>query len=383
MKKKIKDLIQYFLVSVLLISTLLFVFVGIFWTHKIHKPTYCSQVNFLFSDSEGNKYFTHELKLLKLNKSSSEYSVIDNIYNFENIDFKRANFAANDDNLFVFLCPSYYDLNNKINKHFLNTYDKDLNLISSWDCSTFMDILYCFEESNGFLYATAEINGIEGYSLIKCNPLSHSYEVLLKNIDDKRGVFYNDALKIFINSYAEIYLYQDDQKLLFYSKYNKDAVVLNNFVAYYENRGIKVKFQDNLFIFDLDIDWILFYEKAYLIDDKIVFGFYNYNSHELCGGEFNKCYCGYGKSYLYYFSLTSNELYQIGEYEEGSFLIDYDLNGAKYYYDSKLYVDNQFFRNCEEIKEGELEKTRNEFFNSEKDIKQYYLAYYNNEFYGI
>ena len=60
-------------------------------------------------------------------------------------------------------------------------------------------------------------------------------------------------------------------------------------------------------------------------------------------------------------------------------IIDYDLNGPKYYYNKRLFINDVFFRECEEIKEGETQKLYGMTTPREEYLISYF--YFKGEFY--
>ena len=100
--------------------------------------------------------------------------------------------------------------------------------------------------------------------------------------------------------------------------------------------------------------------------------------------QFDNCFCGFKKSYLYIYDLKTNELTLIKEFGNRTFLIDYDLDGAKYYYNGCLYVNDALYRECEKIESYELEEIGAfDSFGVSDARLNYYISYYNGEFYGI
>ena len=71
-------------------------------------------------------------------------------------------------------------------------------------------------------------------------------------------------------------------------------------------------------------------------------------------------------------------------FDKGTFLIDYDQNGAEYYKDGSLYVKGLQTKECRRIEPGEtITITGKKSLNQEDINMELYLSYYDGDFYGI
>ena len=159
----------------------------------------------------------------------------------------------------------------------------------------------------------------------------------------------------------------------------------DTFDLYFDNKSIYLTINGEKYTFEKDRNFNEFCSKATLVDNKVIFATYDYIKNKKCGNYSDYyCICNQGKSFLYVLDLDTKELNLMDEYEAGTFLIDYDLEGAKYYYDGGLYINNVFYRECEKIEPGPIEIKRGEgYFRFEERKLDYGVSYYKGEFYGI
>ena len=360
-------------------------FFGSMWPYHIHRPAVLSQTADVFEDADGNVYCYQSRSIYKydsldVTKQPQRMKFFD-----ENGESLGSNSMSRDDNYF------YVDLDDGHRGGHTNfsiqIFDKHFNLV---DSITFQDEMYtsgmCAVNGNVY-YVLRDTENNDDRTLYcysvdskDTRTIRNGIEIDTRVIDDGHEIYYdrNHNLKT-ITTETKLNYWWDkelDNSHLFFE---------DTFDLYFDNQSIYLTINGEKYAFDKDKNFDKFCSKATLIDNKVIFATYDYIENKECGNYSDYyCICNQGKSFLYVLDLDTKELNLMGEYEEGTFLIDYDLDGAKYYYDGGLYINNVFHRECEKIEPGPIETKRGEgYFRIEERKLDYDVSYYKGEFYGI
>lgn len=355
------------------------------FTVKRHRPTTLSRAHFVFEDNEGNCYFTirsSELYVYDQNCNSAyhHYDYASSKIKFEK-GFNKKCVTANESYLFC----AMYSTNYNDNRTIIEIFDKSLSLAYTFYSDESLNITD-MECTDKYLYFVASPVKYNIYSLFRYDFLNDNLTMIIENIDSIHS-YIDDDVYLFLYGPFSIQKYSDKIEM-FFTDNKKNQVfsafdiklsinISNNIVSIEKDGKIsrhKIKFEFNRA------------KMAYLMGNKIVFSLYNYKADSKClaKGYDTTCICGIKESYLYLFDLDSNNLSLIEKYPEGTFLVDYDLGGAKYYRNGGLYIDDILVEECTKITHGELEEF-NLFNTGYKDylaLESYYFCYHN-YFYGI
>ncbi len=319
----------------------------------------------------------------------SKYTSIDQKYNYKSIPFYHN--GAKLSIRKVSHSNGYYAVSGWLQSEqefddFLQIYDESLELINEYrfDNQIICDTAF-FDNTIYLSVSNREINQV---SLKKVSINSYSIKTVVDSIS--KETFYIDGDNtIYIGKYHDLDDSIQNGKVTM-SKWfdNTNNGETHNY--YHEldlaiDRGtICLTNESNNYYYKTPYTFDTFYDNAYIIDNKIVFAVYKKNNSKNCGDNTGKCICRYGESFLYNIDLNNNSLELVSSFDSGTFLIDYNLDGAKYYCGSSLYINNSFYRACKTIEPGELVTVKNDKYlpESEKQM-DLLLSFFKNEFYGI
>ena len=375
-KKEKKDF--FIVISVLLtllITPIIVLLIMANRKYTFHLGTVFHQDNIVFLDNYGNFYISarEERLLFKHNSNLNVYYEVAKITINEK-EYLSYNLVSGDEEYL------YVGLNETDSQflHYLCIYDRDLNLVSCWDTSELdWKVIEIDLYDNDLYLLSSYDNKLELY---KVNIEENKRELLLNDIDDDS--IYEDEEKLIYILYSsgfrkKGFRIKTERTEMFYVFENR---VLGDLKIHLEGKNIEITNNTLIYKIDTGFDNPELYTKAYLCGNKLVFAVFDYLKKDDCG-TYAYCICGYGKSKIYEFNVDSNEFFLRKEYNEGTFLIDYDLYGAKYYFNNKLFVNDAIQREIEDLKICEDVTMRGRWI-----YEEYYLytfAYYNNEFYII
>lgn len=348
-----------------------------------HKRCALYQTDVLFEDSNNVPYFEVGTASIFLCKYSSQkpdcrYEYV-NIYDGKerlNYDFSD----SNDDCFFVCLSKNSYSCKTNHKSQIIKTYDKEFSEISTLRFEDYQRVRdVCAGDK--YLYICLRDTRSNVDSLFRYDYMNNSMVLIAGDVAD--GNTYNGED---INLYLKTYDYWNNDRCI--GKYTDKTRLLGSKNNYFTN-SIGVRLSDNHVVinsngttkaFNKEFPFTDFYKKVYLIDNQLIFGAYKYEPSDLCvSNTIALCECSIRESYLYKYDILNNNLSLINSYESGSFLIDYDLDGAAYYYNGGLYVNNVLQKECEKIEPKELTNSDN----PTTDEDDWHLSYYKGNFYGI
>lgn len=246
--------------------------------------------------------------------------------------------------------------------------------------------MVCTEDN---LYAAIFNNNIETCCLHKIN-LNSLDDIILEEDVSNLQSFVDSDVHIFFGYSFKMYKYSDKTMLEpTWDETNKRSIYrTDDYCVFLDGDEFHIRLKDNGCKIKNNYGINHLYNKVYLIDHYLMFAGLNYKSEKNCFtykySHGYPCICGLKESYLFTFDLNTLELVSCKEFKKGTYLIDYDLNSAQYYYNGGLYNGNYLVRDCETIVPGEIKKfNRLEGYREEWDNCHFYLSYYNGDFYGI
>ena len=349
---------------------------------SIHRQSILQQPSYSFKENDGEVYFLNQ-RLYRFDfreNETSNYSYVPFYINGESIDYDEA-FCTDD---YLAVCSRKIDYQKSTQESRVILFD------------------YLFNLKGEILLSDVAVKGVEsiGEKLLisvyehnmQLNKLIvydiNSFELIEEiNHISKDSKFNYEGFTIYLGSNYSLTRETKDSKVSFFKEIDANQSECLRYSGFYatinDNRlivthnGETTNYSERKFS--------TFYKKAYLLDNVALFAAFEEIPNKECGAKDSyTCICRYGKSYLFSYDFLVDELNLLGEFSEGTFLIDYDLEGAKYYYDGGLYINGVLHRECMKIEPGEPEKVRgNDHFLKNEGKIDYYLCYLDGEFYGI
>lgn len=349
-----------------------------------HKPVVVEQVDVVFKDSLGNCYANDDA--VYSNSSLIRYDFSHkNHYRYRNFtDYNYECSASNGKYLFLNLWNSA----DSAIKPVLRICDVDFNVVNEFIYAEKQDIRWLVCNDN-CLYVSIFDPIDNSCQLIKYYLDSFSSISLGQILEN--STYIDDSSTLFIGEDYETRLLGSKTKFFTRSSKSLETKYLGGISLSISNKNIlTIEKQNESALLKQRIKSNHFYEKSYLIGDKILFATYLYEKQNDCGYDYfgyessGICTCGIKESYLYSFDLENNNLSLIKSFSSGTYLIDYDLENVSYYYNEKLYVNDAFSKDCESIKPSEyIRMIRNTKFRTSEISKYLYLSFYDSKFYGI
>ena len=351
------------------------------WVYYVHKPTVPIQQEYLFKDNSDNIYYFSFGEIKQIYETSKS-RFAQNFYNKfdDNVDIHFA--VSSEDYLYIAL----KNWNTYESKSSFLKIDKDFNIVKIWDFSFLDSRVISMVECDDLIYALFETKS-NGHFLYMVDFENDNFFQVKNNVDSF-DVFEDNDIKINIclnEKYGSGYMSIFDKKMKL-SQYGNTLYFDEKIFLEVSDKTLNFNVNGASYSFDKRDNEIGLYKNAYLIDNKIIFATLELFEDDSCGygpGKPSYCICSYGKSFLYSFDIETKELTLLEQFKEKTFLVDYDLDGAKYYYDGKLYINGSYYRDCETIKEGEKEDHTGSSYFERSEIRYYYISFYEGEFYGI
>ena len=348
----------------------------------VHFPYYLNQADILFEDSNEGLYFitgTGTVFLCKYDFTENNHRKACYFYEEE----KHYNFGlatSNSSYLFVYLTPSDIELSPMI-KVFNKSFEEVNRIYFAKD-----DQVIGMECSEQYIYIYKWESKPKTYSLIRNDCLTDSNTTLIGNLKEITN-YQDDDISLF---------FRENNKHKYFGKYDEKTKVINDYSNHLFTDRLFLKiYYDSIIVSNCGVErsfkkehsFNYFYKKAFIFGDDLYFATFLYSRSSECGQEqdtFKKCFCGFKESYLFRYSILTNELFEINSFKAGTYLIDYDSSSAKYYYNGALYVDNELMKVCETIQADSLIKVSAfSSLNASNYKLDYYLSYYDGGFYGI
>ena len=365
------------------------------FTIECHHPTILTNSFFLFEDLSGNSYFSipQHSGVFKhsLNARENYLPYYEDVYS-NIVGEGHCNLVGMTSNASFLILNEKSSLKDS-NHSRIEIFDKSLSLYYSFTTnpSIWITDIECTEN---YLYFTVYYPENSYYSLERCRFIDKETTVLLENVLESTNYIDDDAsLTLNVNNGQITFVSEKN------SKKTKMIVDENNHSIYSLSRNLELTISESKVLtvnnngcissFPFDYDVNMLYGQPYIIEDNVLFACYEYKPDSNCLIKDytiypSTCICGLKKSYLFSLDAAKNTLSLIKDYPNGAFLIDYDLNGAMYYYNGKLILYDQLSRECEVISPGKIDKFNvfNEYRPSQAH-KTYFLSFNNNTFFGI
>ena len=350
--------------------------------YHIHRQAILQQAFDVFEDSEGHVYYSW----LRSYDSDSLYKVKDIKMVDDDGDRLNLDEVVFDDN---YICVTRDDGNKNQNEtYYVFIYDKSFDLIERLDMP---DDYYigAVKLINGKLYYVLREGETKDRTLFRYSIETKETKTIKEHIEKNTQIIDEDITFYYNRNYNIDYLEEKTPLDRWYENTEngqiKHYLFADKVDVSFIDKEYRIVANGELFTFDKKDSANTFCSNAFLIDNKLIFATYEKLPRYKCGSDqYGYCICRQGKSFLYCFDLETKSLILMKEYMEGTFLVDYDLEGAKYYYNGGLYINNVFHRECERIEPGKVEIKKGEsYFRSGEEKLNYSIAFYKGEFYGI
>lgn len=380
MTKKKKSVKPVVLPLLIVFFLLVIICPSIIFSFK-HQPFLLHQTEVLFEDSNQNIYFSI-VGIDSLKKYNYHKKNLYENYKYENgeLTFNCEQAAANSKN--IFLALEHFS---KDTYGIIKVFDKSFDEITTLEFGSFLTVrgLACTENN---LYYVLKNTKNNSHSLFKFNLETNDHIELMTGLvstdlyqDEEVSLFFTDLFRVQKKQKKTILINKTNQEK------NSSYFTDGNIKLEMNRNKITIQNKELLSFFDVPKGINSFYDKVVLVDDHLIFGLYQNTKNPKCGANNqNQCICGMKKSYLFDFDTINNELNMIQEFKDGTFLIDYDLNGVKYYYNGSLYNGSVLCVECENLSKY---KNREEFVGIfghwHEPIVDYYISFYDDCFYGI
>lgn len=368
-------------ISLPLIFFLLLV-ISFSWPYHIHRQAILQQASDVFEDSEGHVYYGG----LRSYDSDSLFKIKDIKMVDDDGDRLNLDEVVFDDN---YICVTRDDGNKNQNEtYYVFIYDKSFDLIERLDMP---DDYYigAVKLINGKLYYVLREGETKDRTLFRYSIETKETKTIKEHIEKNTQIIDED-ITFYYNRNNNIDYLEEKTPLDRCTEKTENGHIKHYLFAdkvdvSFIDKEYRIVANGELFTFDKKESANTFCSNAFLIDNKLIFATYEKLPGDKCGSDqYGYCICRQGKSFLYCFDLETKSLILMKEYVEGTFLVDYDLEGAKYYYNGGLYIYNVFHRECERIEPGEVEIKKGEgYFRSGEEKLNYSIAFYKGEFYGI
>ena len=254
---------------------------------------------------------------------------------------------------------------------YIQVYNEDYTLLKEFSGSGFYDAVF-YDDS---LYYT-DFNK----QLVKYDISNDAVTIIAEDLAPNLSFFDGDHYLDIGRNYV-FFNYYFDNKSLLHSYFIGGSVHLycKNFDLCIDHNRLSI----NGVVYEQDDCFFNYlYENAYLIDDKVVFATFNKKENNKCGSKTDNCICRFGCSFLFSYDLKTKQINLLKEYADGTYLIDYDLNDTKYYYQGSLYVNDTLCKKCEIIEPSEMKTIKGGRYLPSDTGRPFYLSYYDGEFYG-
>ena len=340
-----------------------------------HKPLIVHGVNSIFKDNNGNVYYDD----LFVSDTVHRFNVTSN-ENHEFFEYCDANgeiwkslaAAANASYFFVATKSS--------SSMMIKVFDKNIKEIVMVPINNGRVLdMTCKDETVYWIHFFTEESN-RRYSLLSYNLLTGEKNVLIDSMEGN-GSCYDGDTCIFYSDTYEIGIVTSKTKLIHATSF----LLTNTIQLKFDEKTIIIKKASTEHIFKTNFDFNGAYRNAYLIDNKLVFATKKFEKNKECSFQNNNdCICKMQESFLFSFDVVTNELSLIKEYDPGTILLDYDLDGAQYYCDGKLYINDVFYRDCNHLKPGEIKKIGYfDYYRYSDDDLHTFISFFDGEFYGI
>lgn len=351
-------------------------------TYALHKPSIVKQTQEIVVKNQYETYFIANGHLFKYDLNDLKYNYRQTVLFHDNTKLSQRKVTYCDGTFYV----SGYCSSSVNYVDYLQFYDLDFNL--NYELVLENRIISDLMVMDDYVYLSLYNRDNSEYSLKKVS------------ISDRDLINISDSLQNDSKYNDEGRIIEIGKSHNFITRLFPNKTLLSTWYDTEDNGRVHKYLQDIDLTIDDGIVWLgiagthhklrtayyfnTFYSNAYLIDNKLVFATYNKLENKKCGDASKKCICSYGESYLFVIDLNDARIESTFIFDNGTFLIDYDQNGAEYYKDGLLYVKGLSNRECRRIKPGEIKTIKGKKSLDQADIEmELYLSYLSDCFYGI
>ena len=350
-----------------------------------HKPAEIfSMYNTIFTDSDGSIYYTYGSSLSSLRKMDADGNV--SVVSLPNCDNNRwlEDIGANDQYVYTSSTKSgtYLECKVTLMDHQFN----EIKTIEPEHCVEAIEIydgyMYCLFDSYRVEGEGNFRSGIEKYSLT-----TYERTLVAEEIHDNDIVRDGETM-IYFHHRGPNYAYKDLRIVSrgIFESFDKYFYCYHQ--EYGKIEGIKVNddfritYGNKSFKTPLNYEHYKMCDYVYIKGDILLFVVREIVDNPDCPKYADDCICRHGKSTLMRFDLKNETYLESTEYDEQTVVLDFDENGAYYYYDGGLYDHGTLFAKCEPI--NTVGKTKvSEYDYLDYDYDYYPVIYYQGHFYGF
>ena len=284
-------------------------------------------------------------------------------------------FSSNERNLFISTSKI-----GSISDCSIEIFDKDMNVLKQISSDDYISHLAVSDDS---LYCLC---GYDNNYFLKKYSLDNYQEVTIGDIRKKEILKDKESI-LYFSECCDLF-FVDSEKHFHGSRKEFDCWDLKYGLieCQINNDTLIVSIGDEIYSLVVPYGKTLLYNNVYIKNGYLVFAIREYIDNNDCPpGAEDVCFCHFGRSSVIRFDLLHKKFLESIEYSHQSILIDYDFDGAQYYYNGALYDKENKIRDCKNIaihgtkKMNEVD-TMGFVRNSDEILK---LLYYENEFYGI
>lgn len=256
--------------------------------------------------------------------------------------------------------------------------DKNMRLQKQVDSVDYIKSLVCFNNS---IYCLC---GWDDFFIKKYSIDSFEETHLCEKIETKQ-MFQDGEVRLYVNQLCDLcvvgantrYTCSDEAIDCWHNDYGVIECLINdNRLCVIQNGEEKV--------FSLPFEDQFFYNYAYIDGNYLIAAVREYVENDQCPPLVKRCFCHFGRSSILRYDLKKQTFLEPINYENQTILIDYDFDGAQYYFDGALYDHNIKTRDCQKIEiKGTIKISISEWLYVPKDDERLWLLYYKTIFNGI
>ena len=374
--KRIKALI------ILVLITLVLTAVGLFSFYNFkHYPFLLHQTEVQFTDSNNGVYFclTGNDLIKKYDDNADNYYT-NVLLTDEDKSANVVQLAADSDFIYAAL-----ELAGSITKGMIKKYDKSFNEIRTVHFGDNVSIrgIACNNES---VYCCVYALETNKFSLFKYDKELTNRIVLSDSLNDSEA-FKDDETYLFFSDTHSIQI--ERSKTVLVERHNlpgyQNCLTNGKVHLFLTDKSINVKENNNQTSFNNKMLFNALYSKAVINNGHLIFATYKNEKNPKCGSFRNLkggCICGMKESYLFDYNLITKTISLTKKFKSGTFLIDYDVDDVKYYFNGNLFINDAPIKTCKRV-DTKIEKWVNLFDDSLQPLINYYPSFYDGAFYGI
>lgn len=335
-----------------------------------HKPcAVWKQATDVFKSNDGTVYAFYDWYAWSVFNGDERAN--DCYYNNRNIH----GFTSNKDNLFISTTKRGY-----LTDCSIEVFDKSMSVVKQIKSDEYIGRLTATDDN---LYCLC---GFEDDYYLKKYSLNTFQETVVGAIN-RKGILEDEDTVIYLSEYHDLFI-ADSGKHFHGSKDEFDCwdSAYGLIEGQINNSTLKISIDNEICSIALPYNKTLLYNNVYIQNGYLVFAIREYIEDDDCPlGAEDVCFCHFGRSSLLRFDLLDKDFLDPIEYSHQSILIDYDFDGAQYYYNSALYDKEIKKRDCRNIAihgtKKMIEGDKINFVENSDEVLK--LIYHDGDFYGI